>query len=278
MSDLANFNHYAQKDTFEKELAGNLIDNSSISFIKDTKQIYTHEQFYNGVSWRNIGDPLKKLTNGHDYVDMGDAGIWATCNVGANSPEEFGLYFQWGEVEGLPNTATTTDKRYDWSTYRFSTNGTGVSSSGENFNKYNNNPDYGYNGFTDSLTVLELEDDAAHVNMGGDWRMPSPEEFKELYDACDTTWVTNYNSSGKNGRLFTLKTDPSKQLFFPAAGYANSSSMSEVGSYGNYWCSSLYTSYSHYAYNLGFDSSVVDQDYASRAIGRSIRGFIPKQS
>lgn len=86
--------------------------------------------------------------NGYDYVDMGEAGIWATCNIGANKPEEYGLYFAWGETEGYPDTSG--DKKFTWDDYKFGTK--------DNLTKYNS---------TDNLTTLELEDDAAHVNMGG---------------------------------------------------------------------------------------------------------------
>lgn len=193
-------------------------------------------------------------TNGYDYVDMGEAGIWATCNIGANSPEEAGLYFAWGETTGYADASG--NKKFSWDYYKFGTQ--------NNLTKYNS---------TDRLTTLELEDDAAHVIMGGDWRMPTANEFQELYNACDTLWTTQ---NGVNGRLFTLKNDSSKQLFFPAAGYALGGSISYVGS-GYYWSSSLYTSGSSDAYSLGFVSSaIIPQGNLGRSYGLSVRGVLDK--
>lgn len=274
MSDLANFNHYAQKDTFEKELSENLIDNSSISFIKDTKQIYTHEQFYNGVSWKNIGkDPF----NGYEYVDMGDAGIWATCNIGATQPHEYGLYFAWGETKGY-ESAEDKEGGFTWETTPYWVSGT-TNGSSTKWSKYTTIDSYSSIGIADNKLILDLEDDAAHINMGGDWRMPTREEFHKLYNACGIEWVSNYNGTGVNGRIFVLKTDPSKELFFPAAGRAGGSSMSTVGTYGHYWSSSLFTAYSCNAYDMYFYSeSVYPEPNNYRCDGQSVRGFIPKQS
>lgn len=192
-------------------------------------------------------------TNGYDFVDMGEAGIWATCNIGANSPEEYGLYFAWGETIGYPNGKG--DKKFTWENYRFGTQ--------NNLTKYNS---------IDGLKTLEPEDDAAYVNMGGDWRIPTREEFQALYDACNTIWTTQ---NGVYGRLFTLKTDSSKQLFFPAAGFVNSIFMDSVGYSGFYWLSSLSTS-NNYAYYLYFElSNVNPQSHNTRYYGFSVRGFIP---
>ena len=152
--------------------------------------------------------------NGYDYVDMGEAGKWATCNVGATAPEESGLYFQWGDTQGYTaEQVINGEKEFLLTDYK-----------------------YADENFTD---VLQPEDDAAHVHMGGDWRMPTTDEFVKLYDLCNISWG-NYGESEYNGVLFTLKTDSSKQLFFPAAGYLN-----EEVSYDGYrtcvWTSSLYT-------------------------------------
>lgn len=137
--------------------------------------------------------------NGYDYVDMGEAGIWATCNVGASKPEEVGLYFKWGDTEGCDINSYTAAYKWGGSVY-----------DSIQPTKYNN---------TDNKGILELEDDAANVNMNGSWRMPSAVECNVLWDLCDKSWETDYNSTGVEGVLFTLKTDPSKQLFFPKSGY-----------------------------------------------------------
>ena len=164
--------------------------------------------------------------NGHAYVDLGlpSGTLWATCNVGANTPEGYGDYFAWGE--------TTPKSVYNWDTYRYSNGGY----EDEDYDyypyltKYCNNSDYGYNGFTDNLTILLPEDDAATANWGEGWRTPSPEQYYELSQNTRKAWTTQ---NGVNGLLFTANNG--QTLFFPAAGTASSS----VGTSGRYWLNSL---------------------------------------
>ena len=162
----------------------------------------------------------------HEYVDLGlpSATLWATCNIGANSPEEYGDYFAWGE--------TQPKEIYDWSTYQYSNGGDWDN---PNLTKYCTNSSYGYNGFTDNLTTLLPEDDAATVNWGADWRMPSPEECEELYENTSHTWTT---LNGVNGRLFTGPNGNS--LFLPAAGSCFYTTYNSVGIDGYCWTNSLY--------------------------------------
>lgn len=209
--------------------------------------------------------------NGYDYVDMGDAGIWATCNVGANSPEEYGLYFAWGETKGYAD-ASAKSGGFTWATAPYWVSGT--TSSNTKWSKYTATDGYSSDGKADNKLILELDDDAAHVIMGGDWRMPTTEEFQALYDACDETWVTKYNGVAVSGKLFTLKTDSSKQLFFPAAGFASDNSLDWVETYGRYWSSSTKGTYS--AYYFSFTRPSVNSSLLSRYYGFSVRGFIPK--
>ena len=102
--------------------------------------------------------------NTHAYVDLGlpSGLLWATCNVGANNPQDYGDYFAWGE--------TTPKDFYSWSNYKYCRGY-------EQLTKYCTMSDYGYNGYTDNLTTLLPEDDAATVNWGDGWRMPTKEEF-----------------------------------------------------------------------------------------------------
>ena len=160
----------------------------------------------------------------HDYVDLGlpSGTLWATCNVGADNPEDYGDYFAWGE--------TQPKDTYNWSTYQY------CNGSSSTLTKYCNNSSYGYNGFTDNLTTLLPEDDAVTANWGADWRMPTKEEWQELYQNTTHTWTTQ---NGVNGRLFTASNGNS--LFLPAAGYRNYSNLGNAGSYGYYWSSSLGT-------------------------------------
>lgn len=214
-------------------------------------------------------------TFNYEYVDLGLSVNWATCNIGANSPEEYGLYFAWGETTGYEK-ASDKSGGFTFNTTPYWASGTKATST--KWSKYTTNNTYSSTGIADNKLTLDPEDDTAHVNMGGDWRMPTTEEFLELYNACNTTWVTNYNSTGKNGRLFTLKTDSSKELFFPASGYADDSSVGSEGSYGYYWSSSLGTSYSYRAYCMSFNSSSVDPQNSGyyRNYGQSVRPVLPK--
>ena len=182
---------------------------------------------------------LTATSTSHTYVDLGlpSGLLWATCNVGADNPEEYGDYFAWGE--------TTTKSTYDWSTYQYCNGGDGYNT----LTKYCNKSEYGYNGFTDNLTTLEPSDDAATANWGSGWRMPTSAEFEELYNNTTVTWT---QLGGVNGRLFTAANGNS--LFLPAAGYCGGSSLHHAGSYGNYWSSSLGTDYPYNAWSFSFDS------------------------
>lgn len=185
-------------------------------------------------------------------VDLGLSVKWANMNVGAESPEDYGDYFAWGE--------TSTKETYDWSTY-FDTN-----DGGSTFTKYNNEGGKG---------VLDPEDDAAHVNWGGSWRMPTKAEWQELLVNCTWTWTTQ---NGINGYKVTSKkagyTD--KFIFLPAAGYRNVSGLRTVGSYGYYWSSSLSEYDSSIAWYSLFNSGFAGLDgYRNRGYGRSVRPVLP---
>ncbi|MBO7616100.1 MAG: leucine-rich repeat protein [Bacteroidales bacterium] len=204
----------------------------------------------NGFTVRPVRSPQTE----HAYVDLGlpSGTKWATCNVGAYSPEEYGDYFAWGE--------TTPKDVYNWSTYQY------CNGSQNTMTKYCNNSSYGYEGFTDDLTTLLPEDDAATANWGPDWRMPTEEEWEELLDNTTVTWTTQ---NGVNGRLFTATNGNS--LFLPAAGYRGSSSLQYAGSHGNYWSSSLYTVYPSYAWYFYFSSGDFGLYYTGRRAGQSVR-------
>ena len=134
-------------------------------------------------------------------VDLGLSEKWASWNMGASSPEECGAYIAWGE----------TDVKWDyyWSNYKWCKGTENI------LTKYNTKSDYG---FVDNKTTLDLDDDAAHVNWGGSWRMPTRDEMQELIDNCTLEWITE---NGVNGYRFTSKKDgfSSVSIFLPAAGY-----------------------------------------------------------
>lgn len=166
--------------------------------------------------------------NGHAYVDLGlpSGTLWATCNVGAERPEDFGDYFAWGE--------TTPKTTYDWSTYKFCN---GPNEWGDYvLTKYCDNSAYGYNGYTDTLTILLPEDDAATANWGNGWRMPTGNDMVELYE--NTTYRYHSMFNGVKGVLFTSKWNDNT-LFLPHAGMIKDTTFFNGGYYYfNYWLSS----------------------------------------
>ncbi len=183
----------------------------------------------------------------HEWVDLGLPGgtLWATCNVGANSPEEYGDYFAWGETE--------PKEVYSWETYKWC-NGTS-----NELTKY----------YTDNYTVkieLEPEDDAATVQWGASWRMPSLEEMKVLRNSCTSEWITQ---NGVRGQLLTGPNG--NTLFLPAAGHYNGSSNSGEGADGYYWSRTLDSDCCPLSYDLHITSGQVGWGGAGRSYGLSVR-------
>ena len=190
----------------------------------------------------------------HEYVDLGLSVKWATCNVGANSPEEYGDYFAWGETE--PKSI------YDFSTYKYC-NGSDIT-----LTKYNYSSS---KGTVDNKTTLELSDDAARANWGGSWRMPTTAEQDELRENCTWTWTTQ---NGVYGYKVTSKSN-GNSIFLPAAGFLDSVLYS-AGSDGCYWSSSLYMyDDPNVADKLGFNSSLVGWYGDYRCYGLSVRPVCP---
>lgn len=173
------------------------------------------------------------------YVDLGlpSGTLWATCNVGASTPEEYGDYFAWGEIA----TKTT----FNWSTYKH------CNGDIYQLTKYTTPAFPGNNGIADNLTTLLPEDDAAKVNWGIGWRMPTEAEWEELCSNTTHTWTTQ---NGVNGRRFTASNGNS--LFLPAAGYYDIDELYHAGYFGRYWSSSLYTDYAIDSWNFYFNSMV----------------------
>ena len=191
--------------------------------------------------------------NGYEYIDLGLSVKWATCNVGASKPEEYGDYVAWGETQPKSN--------YDWSTYKW------CNGSYDTQIKYCTNSRYGT---VDNKTTLELSDDVARANWGGSWRMPTDAELTELREQCTWTWTAQ---NGVYGYKVTSKKSgyTNKSIFLPAAGYHGGSSLNLAGSYGDYWSSSLSTDSPSDAFSLYFNSSNVDRDRSHRCYGLSVR-------
>ena len=207
-----------------------------------------------------FSDPFGPAAN-YEYVDLGLSVKWATFNVGASKPEEYGWYYAWGETE------RKTD--YSWSTYKY------CNGSSSTLTKYCNDSSYGNNGFTDTKTTLDPDDDVAHVKWGGDWRMPTEDEFLELFLNCTLTWTT---LNGVNGYRVTSKktgyTD--RSIFLPAAGYRAGTYLLGVGGSGYYWYSSLDTGYPGDAWYVYFSSDhSVTNSSTGRAGGFSVRPVCP---
>lgn len=202
---------------------------------------------------------ISDTPDGHEYVDLGlpSGTLWATCNIGANSPEEYGDYFAWGEIQ--PKTV------YNWNTYKYC--------NGDSFKltKYCNKSNYGNNGFTDNLTTLEPSDDAATANWGSDWCMPTEEQWDELGENTTNMWT---KQNGVAGRLFTSKQN-GQILFLPATGHHEDGGLINVGLFGVYWASSLSTDYPSYpsrACDCNFASSYYSMyGSSSRFLGLSVR-------
>ena len=197
--------------------------------------------------------------NGHEWVDLGlpSGTLWATCNVGAGVPEDYGDYFAWGETQPQASNA------YSWISYIYTNYADGFNNK---LTKYCNNASCGNNGFTDTLTVLMPEDDAATANWGNGWRMPTYTELRELKDNCAFTWTTQ---NGVNGSLFTASNGNS--LFLPAVGYRSFGSLHCCGDRGYYWSSSLYTDSPLAAWEFFFNYISSTMNDGDRMFGFSVR-------
>ena len=201
--------------------------------------------------------PPPVIIDEHEYVDLGlpSGTLWATCNVGASKPEEYGDYFAWGE--------TKPKSIYNWSTYKW------CNGSSTTMTKYCTRSEYGNNGFTDNLTELQPEDDAATANWGSGWKMPSLDQIKELFESYYTTseWT---QLNGVYGYKITSKSN-GNSIFLPAAGERLEDGLYYAGKYGNYWSSSLGPNDDNGAYFLYFGSGIWDWDEYGRGTGHSVR-------
>ena len=195
-------------------------------------------------------DNLKDSSKTHEWVDLGLSVKWATCNVGATKPEEYGDHYAWGE--------TTTKSSYSYDNYKWSNDGC------DTFTKYCTSSDYGT---VDNKTVLDSEDDAARANWGGAWRMPTDDEWTELRENCTWTWNIK---NGVNGYEVKSKTN-GNSIFLPAAGYRRSDGLVDAGYGGYYWSSSLYTDGLDDAWRVYFCSDYVHRYEGGRDYGLSVR-------
>ena len=178
-------------------------------------------------------EPDQPTITAGEAIDLGLSVKWASCNVGATKPYEYGGYYAWGETEEKSN--------YDWSTYKY------CNGSDNTMTKYCTDS---YYGTVDNKTTLEPNDDVAHVKWGGNWRMPTDAEIEELAQNCAWEWTTlnginGYEVTGPNGN----------SIFLPAAGCRGFAETYDQGSFGDYWYSSLSSDDSNSACSLEFASS-----------------------
>ena len=267
----------------EQTLTEGLNDaNESIQDIRDTYLPLAGGTMTGGITFESESD-----TN--EYVDLGlpSGLLWAKYNIGATSEEEAGLYFQWGDTQGYTAEQVGDgegQKAFRWTDYKFSIDG-----SSSNLSKYN---------ASDSKTVLDPEDDAAHVIMGGNWRMPTYEEWKELCLNTDVylvptegeeiqgtaqeqsmgitiNWVSQAEGTLK-GVKFYKKGDKQTYMFVPAAGDAGGGSMQGVGQGGLLWSSSLGSSGVQGAWDFYFNANDGGVGGGHRYDGFPVRGVCPK--
>ena len=198
----------------------------------------------------------KTNENGYEYVDLGLSVKWATHNIGTTKPEECGDYFAWGEVE--------TKDWYDWDTYIWSGGGE------YEMKKYCTDNLYTCNwGVPDYIKKLKKEDDVAHIKWGGDWRIPTANECKELIKKCNWSWTYQ---NGIAGYMVSSKKN-GNSLFLPVTGYMESSVKWE--SAGFYWSSTLYKEIPSLANGLLFDNNELFVDGVYRYRGFAIRPVCP---
>ena len=266
------FDEHSQYETF-RDGEDYLIPNVSYCIQED-------EVHYNYI------DPFK----GHEYIDLGlpSGTLWAKMNVGANSETDYGLYFAWGDTQGYADAST---KAFSWSDYKW------TEDEGSTMSKYN---------ATDEKTVLDLEDDAVHVNWGGNWHMPNRAQCLELFKETKNGFVTNagaftqYAWDDSNGyssptqttatiddwdtagyfffkNSYTSVTDAitaEDYLFIPAAGSCGGGGVYNVGFGGGVWASALDSENVESAWDFYFYSDEASVVSSYRFNGQSVRGVV----
>ena len=204
-----------------------------------------------------------------EIVDMGLSVKWASFNLGASKPEEIGDFYAWGDPEPYYSSLDPIvwkdgkEAGYVWASYKW------CMGSSATLTKYNDEEKAGYNGFKDNKTTLDPEDDAAHMTLGGRWRMPTYDELKELYFQC--TW-TRATVNGVKGYLVTSSNGNS--IFFPSQQMVNADGSPSNSTLGRYLTSTL--SHGRYAWTLFFMDGVAELNSESRSFASFIRPIIEK--
>ena len=271
--------------------AEDMLNNCAINKLKADRTPIPDNRFTLPPEYGVDGGGSSDAFNGHEYVDLGlpSGTLWAKMNVGANSPTDYGLYFAWGETQGYTDAST---KAFTWNDYKFNPSG-----DGSTFTKYN---------ATDGLKHLELEDDAAHVNMGGEWHMPNIAQCIELFANTKNGFISpsgTYKQLDWNGNMaqvgsmIPLNTDfrtagyifyksddalnnaisTGEYLFIPAGGLYSNGSDNNVSFGGDVWTSASGI-WEDSATNLYFVNLIDDLtagcDEETRSTGFSVRGVV----
>lgn len=209
----------------------------------------------------NHGNDQGNELNGHEYVDLGlpSGTLWATCNVGSETPEDYGGYYAWGETE--------PKELYDWKSYQY---GRFIHERYE-LNKYCTDSAYGLNGFVDHLTVMEPDDDVARVCWGEGWRMPTIEEWEELFLNTTGVWTTLNDVKG-----WRCTASNGNSLFLPAGGYWWDDAFN--ADLGLYWSRTINKEFPYRAWGFHFncDSSHLCGS-SDRNRGQTVRAVCCRQ-
>ncbi|MBR4842860.1 MAG: hypothetical protein IK006_07195 [Bacteroidaceae bacterium] len=208
------------------------------------------------------GVKVERIEKVHGYVDLGLSVKWATCNVGADKPEDYGDYYAWGELE------PSYEDGYNVSGYRF------YRESYRQLTKYCYDAEQGYNGFTDNKRILDLEDDVAHVLWGDGWRMPTLDEFRELIDSCTWTWTTLNNVKGYAVRGNKPGYEE-RSIFLPATGGRDGTALFHVDSIGYYWSSSISPDNTNNSCDIMMGQDKLSVDISLRFDGFAVRPVFP---
>lgn len=226
------------------------LDNTQV-YHNNSKNVLacTYEADKNNSKYQAIGftpifptaDSFFGEENGHEYVDLGLSVKWATCNIGASKPEEYGGYYAWGETE--------TKYNYYWTDYAYG-------------NDENNCQNIGND-------IAGTKYDVAHVKWGGSWCMPSEKQFQELADNCRWIWTVR---NGVNGHFVTGPNGAS--IFLPAAGHRWFEKLIDTNE-GLYWSSSLFSDKEGKASYFYFSLAIHESGTFDRCAGFSVRAVCP---
>ena len=235
----------------------------------DGNIVATYDRTQVGKITFNI-DPYEKVINGHTFVYMGAVDAsgkptetlwWSVVNLGASTPQEYGDYFAWGEVN-THNYQTSEDKGYSWGNYKWSVGGTGKA-----FTKYTS---------SDGLTTLESADDAVTVRWGVGFRMPTKDDYLSLVNLGESAWTwsakTIADDSHTDAGYTVTSPTTGKSIFIPATGLNGDRNKNGRGAWGDYWASSVdWSENIGFAYRLTFNKDEIKMSGRDRNKGQVVR-------